>query len=774
MTPPAMNRILLVDDSPEIHQDYRKILTAEASSERLADLESALFGAAEGGAADRYEVDSAFQGAEALEVVTAAGAAGRPYALAFVDMRMPPGWDGLETIEHLWQIAPELQVVLCTAYSDHSRDEIVRRVGGGHRLVILRKPFDTAEVAQLAYAMTAKWQASQQADLKMSQLEGLVTQRTEEIAEANRQLQARLAELEETRAALEVSEERYALAAAGASDGLWDWNLVTGRVYYSARWRRILGLGDDACEDGPGAWLGRVHPNDAAGVRAVIDDYLAGRGERLQSEHRLRRADGAYVWVLCRGLAVRDASGTPVRMAGSISDVGRRKETEDELRRGACFDKLTGLPNRDLFRECLEKTIREAAGRPGAWFAVLFLDFDNFKVINDSLGHLAGDELLVEIASRLSALLKHAPTARDHTLARLGGDEFVVLLKGGASVEEATAVARLILRALETPFRAHGAEVHSTASIGIAVDEGRYTAPDEALRDADTAMYHAKAQGPGRFCLCDEAMRESAIARLKLENELRWAIQNGAIEVAYQPIMDLASGDPVGVEALARWTAPAGPVSPDRFIPLAEETGLIVPLGEQVLQSACRDLKALRARGGPWRKFRVNVNLSGRQFAQSSLVDVVLATLGEHDLAPDALALEVTETVIMEDFDAAAATIRRLRNLGIEVFMDDFGTGYSSLSCLKLLPLTGLKLDRTFLTHLDGSATNPAIIHAIVTLANHLRLQVVAEGVETRDQLASVLALECGHAQGYLFGRPMPLAELRTWLDESRAGRLAA
>jgi diguanylate cyclase (GGDEF)-like protein/PAS domain S-box-containing protein len=774
MSPPeAAGRILLVDDSPEIHQDYRKILVAEAASERLADLESALFGTAAQTADERYQVDSAYQGAEGLEMVTAARAADRPYALAFVDMRMPPGWDGLETIEQLWQVDPELQVVLCTAYSDHSRDEIVRRVGGGHQLVILKKPFDTAEVAQLAYAMTAKWQASQQAHLKMSQLEGLVTRRTEEIAEANRQLQTRLAELEQTRAALEVSEQRYALAAAGASDGLWDWDLSTGRVYYSGRWRRIVGLGDDACESDAEAWLARVHPNDSAAVRAAIDDYLAGRTARLETEHRLRKADGAYVWVLCRGLSVCDSSGQPVRMAGSISDVSRRKETEDELRRGAYFDKLTGLPNRDLFRECLEKTIHEAR-RGGEQFAVLFLDFDNFKVINDSLGHLAGDELLVEIAARLSTLLKQAPLVRDHTLARLGGDEFVVLLRGGASVEGATAVASLILRALETPFRAHGAEVHSTASIGIAVDEGKYRAPDEPLRDADTAMYHAKAQGPGRFCLCDEAMRESAIARLKLENELRWAIQNGAIKVAYQPIMDLDSGEPIGVEALARWTSGAGPVSPDRFIPLAEETGLIVPLGEHVLREACRDLKALRARGEHWRNFRANVNLSGRQFAQSSLVDVVIATLHEHDLAPDALALEVTESVIMEDFDAAAATIRRLRDLGIEVFMDDFGTGYSSLSCLKLLPLTGLKLDRTFLTHLDGSATNPAIIHAIVTLANHLRLQVVAEGVETRDQLASVLALECGHAQGYLFGRPMPLAELWDWLDESQAARRAA
>jgi diguanylate cyclase (GGDEF)-like protein/PAS domain S-box-containing protein len=770
-------RILIVDDNPDLHEDYRKILTPGGPATGLAGLESAIFGTEPSGREpERYEVDSAYQGPEALEMVRAAIGEGRPYALAFVDMRMPPGWDGLETIERLWEVDHEMQVVICTAYSDHSRDEIVSRTGGAHRLVILKKPFDIAEVTQLAYAMTAKWRSSRQASMKMSELEGLVARRTEELSATNERLRSKVDELEHTKVALEVSEQRYSLAAAGANDGLWDWDLSTGCVYYSTRCRSILGLPDSDAGDGPDLWLPRVHPNDAAQFRALLDEHLAGQAAHLESEHRVRVADGGYAWVLCRGLAVRSASGGPVRLAGSISDISHRKDAEDQLRRGAYYDRLTGLPNRALLRECLEEALHATEPSAGCRFAVLFLDFDNFKVVNDSLGHLAGDELLVEVGARLSRSIRDAyPAPHVHTIARLGGDEFVVLLKGPGADAEAPVVAKAIQSCFERPFMVQGSEVFSTASIGIAIDHGAYTCPEEVLRDADTAMYNAKAKGPGRHTFFDRSMRDVAIARLTLESELRGAIQSGEIGVAYQPIVDLDSGQPIGLEALARWSHPdRGPVSPDRFIPIAEETGLIIPLGERILQIACRDLKELRSLAPQWRDFRVNVNLSGRQFAQSSLVDTVIDTLHRFSLPPQALALEVTETVIMEDFDAAAATIRRLRALGVEVYMDDFGIGYSSLACLKLLPLTGLKLDRSFLSHFEDASTNPAIIHAIVTLAGHLRMGVVAEGVETPDQLAGVLALECTQAQGYLFGRAVPFGALVEQLTQPKGGRGAA
>lgn len=771
------NRILIVDDNPDIHQDYRKILTPEAVAGGLRDLESQVFGIRDNRAEpERYEVDSAYQGAEALEMVKASLRENRPYALAFVDMRMPPGWDGLETIERIWEIESEIQVVICTAYSDHSREDIIARTGRAHRLVILKKPFDMSEVAQLAYAMTAKWSATRQAQLKMAELEDLVQQRTSDIAHANAELQDRLAELVQTQSALERSEQRFALAAAGSNDGLWDWDLAADRIHYSARWNTILGLPEVPVDGAPVAWLSRVHPNDAMAVRRAIDDHLAGITPHLEFEHRLRTQGDKYRWVLCRGVAVRNDAGEAVRMAGSLSDISQRKENEHELRRGAFFDRLTGLPNRSLFRECLDEAIAERRTGSGAGFTVLFLDFDNFKVVNDSLGHLAGDELLVTVGARMSQYLKSVCAENfGHTLARLGGDEFVVLLKGIEHERDALAIADAIQAVIAEPMIVQGTDVQASASIGITIYDESYTTSDDILRDADTAMYSAKAAGVGLNALFDAAMREGAVARLAMENELRRAIQRGDLGVMYQPIVDLETGMLIGVEALARWThSVQGPMSPDRFIPIAEETGLIVPLGEHVLRRACQDIKTLRSLGPDTRELRVNVNLSSRQFSQPTLVAFVLDILREYGLPPDALCLEVTETVVMDDVVASAATIGRLRGTGIEVYMDDFGTGYSSLSCLKLLPLTGLKLDRSFIMQLEDRSINPAIVHAVVTLAGHLRLKVVAEGVETKDHLAGVLALECNHAQGHHFSRPMNIEAMLAWLSARREERHAA
>jgi diguanylate cyclase (GGDEF)-like protein/PAS domain S-box-containing protein len=764
MNSPDHRRILVVDDNPEIHKDLRKILCPESSGASLDALEAEIFGAGPAPSAEGYSLESAFQGQEALECVRRAVADGRPFALAFVDMRMPPGWDGLETIAHLWRADPDLQVVICTAYTEHSREEIVARTGRTDRLVILKKPFHAAEIEQLACAMTEKWRATRQARLKLHDLEDAVRARTAEIAAANARLREQVEELEEMRRALERSEERYALAARGANDGLWDWDLVTGTIYFSERWKAIVGLEPREDGDTLDAWLQRIHPNDVAAFQGAIREHAEGRRDHLENEHRVRTRGGAYKWVLCRGMAVRDAPGKPCRMAGSISDISSRKETEEQLRRGAYYDRLTGLPNRALLRECIERAIAERRGGGGR-FAVLFLDFDRFKLVNDSMGHMAGDQLLIGIAARLSQCAARCRPPREHTIARLGGDEFVVLLRSAGSESEVRSFAATLQTDFQAPFEVQGNEVHLGASVGIAMDDGAYATPDEVLRDADTAMYHAKAHGGSRDVVFSAAMRESAVARLRLENDLRRAIQRGEIRVVYQPIVSLKTGATTGLEALARWEHPDhGGISPERFIPIAEETGLILPLGEHVLQTACRDLRSLRSQNPAWRDLRVSVNMSARQFAQPGLIDTVLRAASDSGLDSRNLSLEVTETAVMDDFAAAAATIRRLRDQGIGMYMDDFGTGYSSLSCLKSLPLSGIKLDRYFVAQLEAGTAIPAIIHAVVTLASHLRLGVIAEGIETRDQLASLLALECDEGQGYLFGRPMPVGQVAAWL----------
>jgi diguanylate cyclase (GGDEF)-like protein/PAS domain S-box-containing protein len=773
---PNHRRVLIVDDNGEIHEDFRKILAPAPQTSGLAEMETALFGAGQASAGERYELEFAFQGQEALERVRAALKNERPFALAFVDMRMPPGWDGLETIEHLWHADPELQVVICTAYSEYSREDIVARTGRSHRLVILKKPFDIAEISQLAFAMTEKWRASRQAGLKMVALERVVQRRTAEVGAINLRLSIQIEQLEQMKEALESSEKRYALAARGANDGLWDWDLGQGTVYYSDRWRNIVGLQETEAANTIDIWHSRVHPNDLPVLQETIRRHLDGETDHMESEHRIRTPSGEYLWVLCRGVAVRNESGKPCRFAGSLTDISRRKATEDQLRQGAYFDRLTDLPNRALLRECLERAVREAKEDRSKRFAVLFIDFDRFKVVNDSLGHMAGDELLVAVSRLFTQCLRGAmPTARDYTLARLGGDEFIILLTDLQSDHDAVRVAEAVHGALHQPLSIHGQEVHCTASIGIAIGGPHYQNADDIIRDADTAMYHAKTAGRARHVVFSSAMHTNAIARLQFENDLRRAIQNRGIEVVYQPIICLKTTRAIGVEALARWTHPdLGPVSPDRFIPVAEESGLIIPLGDHVLQTACRDLHRLQTARPDFRGLRMNVNLSSRQFSQPLLVDSIRNIIEESGIAPGTLALEVTETVVMKDFEAAASTIERLKELSVDVYMDDFGTGYSSLSCLKSLPMTGLKLDRSFVGQISASITNPAIIHAIVTLAGNLRLHVVAEGVETMEQVASLIALDCEQAQGYLFGRPMPLEHMMKWSPPTALHHAAA
>jgi diguanylate cyclase (GGDEF)-like protein/PAS domain S-box-containing protein len=746
-SPELNNRLLIVDDNEAIHQDIQKILRARGPEHAaLADLEADLFGAeARAPEGPTYEIDSAFQGREALARVEAAVRGGRPYALAFVDMRMPPGWDGVETIEHLWAADPDLLVVICTAYSDHSQAQIVARLGSKHQLLILKKPFDNAEVQQLACALCEKWTSSRQARLKLGELEQMVADRTAE---------------------LRRSEERYALAAEGSTDGLWDWDLVTGRAYYSARWAAITGVA--GVEPTQQSWLSLVHPQDEHGLRTALEAHLAGESDHLQVEHRLRHASGGYRWVLCRGIGVRDASGRPCRIAGSLSDITVRKANEDQLRQGAFYDRLTGLPNRALLRECLDRAIAGAATNSQHRYALLFLDLDRFKMTNDSLGHLAGDQLLVGIARRLAACLATegpGPRPYEYTISRLGGDEFVVLLDRLASFDDARRATDLVRESLAEPFVLGGTEVFCTASIGLALSDGGYNSADDVVRDADIAMYEAKVSGRDKTAVFDASMRRRAVARLRVETDLRHAVERGELRLFYQPIVDVEPARTCALEALVRWQHPErGLVGPETFIGIAEDTGCITEVGRWVLRRACADVARWRRAVPGCSDLSVSVNLSGKQLTQGDLVQETAAILLENDLPPEALRIEVTESVIIEDLESAVAILSRFRDLGVRVYLDDFGTGYSSLSYLKKLPLDGLKIDRSFVFQVGAAIPNPAIIHAIVALARNLRMLVVAEGVETDEQMATVIALDCDMAQGFLFASPLPDVEVEGWL----------
>lgn len=547
---------------------------------------------------------------------------------------------------------------------------------------------------------------------------------------------------------LRESRERYELATLGANDGLWDWNMKTNEVYYSSRWRSMLGYGDDEIGENPEEWFGRIHPDDTEQVKILVNAHAEGITPHLEVEHRIRHRDGTYRWVLTRGLAVRDRKGKPYRMAGSQTDITDRRRAQDQLLHDAFYDPLTGLPNRSLFINRLEHALRHTKRSKTYLFAILFLDLDRFKNINDSLGHMCGDRLLIEVARRLESCVR-----AEDTVARIGGDEFVLLLDNIPSVDAATAAAERIEKTLSIPLTIDGHDVFSPASIGIAVGSSNYEKAEDVLRDADIAVYRAKAQGRARHVLFDPAMYQRAVAVLELENDLRRAIERGEFFLHYQPIVDLETGSVVSLETLVRWQHPErGLISPADFIPLAEETGLIIQIGEWVLKAVCAQLKAWRKEGRTG--VRVAVNISGRHLKLPDFPAFVRSLLESYDLSSDLLEFEITETVLMDNLEQANTILDELTNLGIHLSLDDFGTGYSSLSYLQQFPVHRLKIDRSFILKIGQKSENTQIVQAILNMASGLGLDVVAEGVETAQAVARLKSMGCAFAQGFYFARP--------------------
>ena len=555
-------------------------------------------------------------------------------------------------------------------------------------------------------------------------------------------------------AELQVSEERFDLAARAANDGLWDWDMNTGLAWFSARWGQILGIEIQQSDEALALWLDRVHPDDSAKLRADLSAHVAALSAEFDNTHRIRHADGHYRWVHARGLAVRDEAGRVHRMAGSATDVTEQKQFEEQLLHDAFHDVLSGLPNRALFLNRLAHSIARAHRRSSHLFAVLFLDLDRFKIINDSMGHRAGDQLLVQLARRLEGCVRPGDT-----VARLGGDEFTILLDDIEDPRDAEFVADRILIALRQPFTMERQEIVMSASIGIALSTTGYHLPEDLIRDADTAMYKAKAAGKARHAVFDRKMHEDAVAQLKLEADLRRAVARDEFVLHYQPIISLQNGSIEGFEALVRWQHPErGLVMPNEFIPIAEETGMINPLGWMVLRHACEQVKIWRTSFRKYPDLMLNVNLSGRQFRQPDLVRGIVSILGDTGLAPEALNLEITETVVMESAQESRDTLAKLRDLGARMCIDDFGTGYSSLNYLHDFDIDSLKIDRSFVSRM-AAGSRPEIVQTIVDLSRSLGMSVTAEGVETDEQLAQLRELDCELAQGFFFARPLPFDE---------------
>ena len=568
-----------------------------------------------------------------------------------------------------------------------------------------------------------------------------------------------------TERALRGSEERYALAARGANDGLWDWDLQSGKVYYSPRWKTMLGYGDGDVRGEPDDWFGRVHPQDLERLKSQIADHLDGPSSHFENEHRILHKDGSYRWVLCRGVAERNGKGQATRMAGSQTDISDRKRAEERLTHHAFHDVLTGLPNRSLFTSLLDRCIARLKRRGDYRFAVLFLDIDRFKVINDSLGHMVGDQLLVAASKRLASCLRPGDT-----VARLGGDEFTILLDDIVDEEDAIRVAERIQVELMAAFKIGSSEVFTSVSIGIALSGPAYRRPEEILRDADTAMYRAKAGGKARHEVFDTDMHRHAVTLLKLETDLRRALERDEFRMVYQPIVALETGRLAGFEALLRWDHPErGLVAPTEFIALAEETGLIIPIGQWALWEACRQLNqwlAIPRNGAD--PLMVSVNLSARQFEERALVEIVADALAVTGLPAASLKLEITESVLMDQAEASVRLLDDLRQSGVQVQIDDFGTGYSSLGYLHRFSLDALKIDQSFVSRVGLDDENSEIVRTIVTLARNLGMTVVAEGVETIEQRNYLETLSCEHVQGFLFAGPLDVGEAEALIRSGR------
>jgi diguanylate cyclase (GGDEF)-like protein/PAS domain S-box-containing protein len=553
---------------------------------------------------------------------------------------------------------------------------------------------------------------------------------------------------------LAESEERHALALQGANDGLWDWDVRADRLFFSPRWKAMLGYEEPEVGDAPGEWLGRVHPDDRASLTQALDAHLSGASRHFEHEHRIQHRDGSYLSMLARGIAVRDATGRATRVVGSQTDVTARRAAVHRLQHDALHDALTGLPNRVLFLDRLDQALRRARRSDAdACAAVLFLDLDRFKLVNDSLGHLAGDRLLVAVAGRLEAALRPADT-----VARLGGDEFTVLLTDVVDARGAILVAERIHHALREPFELSGRELFVDASVGIAL-AGAGAAPEDVLRDADVAMYRAKAEG-GRHAVFDAAMHDQFLRRLDMEAELRHAIEAGLLEVAYQPIVQAATGRIAGFEALCRWPDGRGGFhDPADFVPVAEETGLIVGLGATVLREACAQLAGWREQPSG-AGLTIGVNVARRELSDAGFRELLATTLADSGLDPAALRLEVSERELSVDpEELRRQLVELLDEHGVRSHVDDFGTGASSLRLLHRFPGDAVKIHRALVMGMGHDAGAFEIVKALVGLAHNLGLEVIAEGVESAEQLDYLKVLGCEFAQGFHLSAPLAPAD---------------
>jgi diguanylate cyclase (GGDEF)-like protein/PAS domain S-box-containing protein len=733
-------RILFVDDLPAIHEDFRKILSCQDGAGDLDEDEAALFGARARATPLQFEMDSAYQGKEALDKVKAAVQAKNPYAMAFIDMRMPPGWDGVETVERLWREDPRLQVVFCSAYSDYAWSEVLAQLDARDRLLFLKKPFDAVEVYQFANALTTKWKMTEQAAFKMSSLERAVEARTRDLANAN----------------IIVNNSPVVLYRLSGQPSF-------PLTYISAN---IANLGHEpqSLRASPDWARQLIHSEDQARFGDTMALMLERDAAGATLEFRMRTGDGGLRWAESRYIPVRNKDGRLVEIEGIIIDITERKAAEEKISLLARTDGLTGLANRATFIERLQHAF--AAARRGTTpFAIFYLDLDHFKPVNDTLGHAVGDLLLQQVAQRLAGCTRGADL-----VARLGGDEFGLLQTELHEIANAGELAAKIQAELAQPYLIEGNEVRISVSIGICPYSSEIGDAASMLTQADLALYRSKEEGRNQYRFHSDDLDKAVLDRVTLAADLRAAIERDELELQYQPQVELSGQQIVGMEALVRWHHPTrGLLAPAAFIPIAEKTGSIVSLGNWVLDRACRQLRQWRDEGLTLPL--IAVNLSVFQLKRGAeLVGDVSATLARWRLEPSDLEFDVTEATLAQLKWSQNEVLSQLRSLGVKIAIDNFGSEYSSFDYVRAFRVNHLKISQSFINRSGTDAETAAIVSAIVNFARDIGIGVIAQGVETEQQRELVKSADASaQAQGFYFSRAVTAADAAKLL---RSGRI--
>jgi diguanylate cyclase (GGDEF)-like protein/PAS domain S-box-containing protein len=668
--------------------------------------------------------------------------------LILLDIKMPD-IDGYEVCRQL-KASPatcNIPVIFLSALDDVFDKVTAFNIGGADYIT---KPFQVEEIlVRVQHQLSLKIAKAEILQFNQ-QLEERVQQRTEQLAKTNRELQLEIVERQHIEASLKVSEERLDSILGAIEDVIWSMDATMTKTFYlNAAVENIYGYSMSDFLGDPHLWLKVIHPEDQEHLKNMHHNLLSMGSFR--EEYRILRPDHEIRWISNQAHCIYDQDGNLLRIDGIVRDITTQKEAQQQLVHNALHDTLTKLPNRHLFMERIEQALHYSQRHPQALFAVMFIDLDRFKMVNDSLGHLMGDQFLQAIANLLASCLRGGDT-----VARLGGDEFTILINDMKKPSEAVMIAERILNKFLQPIELDKQTIFGSVSIGIVISNREYTTADELLRDADIAMYRAKALGKGRYTIFDKEMYAQNLKTVQLDNDLRYALERDEFELYYQPIVQLSSGKLWGFEALIRWHHPErGLLLPAEFIPLAEETGLIIAIGDWVLNQACQQMSDWQNKFPAAKSLKISVNLTCQQIREKDLIEKLDQALVKSGIDGSTLRLEITETSMMDQGEETIAKLEQLRARQIQLSIDDFGQGYSSLSYLHRFPVNTLKIDRTFVELMSQGGQNLAIIRTIIILAHALDMNVVAEGVETHDQMSMLQQLGCEFAQGYFFSHPL-------------------